>query len=72
MLRQVDYFRKYRDLSYIGIAAWYLITILDANVDASLFDYDVSENLDLTLAPYQFPLYNFAGVGIIINLKINF
>jgi hypothetical protein len=51
MLRQVDYFKKYRDLSYIGIAAWYLFTILDANVDASLFNYDVKDDLEIKVAP---------------------
>ena len=49
MLRRVDYYKKYRDLSYIGIAAWYLFTILDANVDASLFNYDISDNLDMAI-----------------------
>ena len=51
MLRQMDYYKKYRDLSYIGIAAWYLISILDANVDASLFNFDISDNLDIALHP---------------------
>jgi len=44
----VDYYKRYRDLSYIGIAGWYLVSILDANVDASLFNYDISNNLNLT------------------------
>jgi len=47
----VDYFRRYRDLSYIGIAAWYLVTIIDANVDASLFDYDISDDLKASITP---------------------
>ena len=47
----IDYYRRYRDLSYIGIAAWYLLTIIDANVDASLFDYDISDDLKATLVP---------------------
>jgi hypothetical protein len=72
LLLKVDYFKKYRDLSYIGIAAWYIISILDANVDASLSDYDVGENLNLSLAPIQIPFYNFALVGIKVSLKINF
>ena len=38
LLRMVDYYKRYRDLSYIGIGAWYLISILDANVDASLYE----------------------------------
>ena len=72
LLRQIDYFKKYRDLSMMGIAAWYLITILDANVDASLADYDIGENINLTFAPMQVPGYYFTGVGLNISLKINF
>jgi hypothetical protein len=72
LLRQIDYFKKYRDLSLMGIAAWYLITILDANVDASLADYDIGENINLTFAPMQVPGYYFTGVGLNISLKINF
>jgi hypothetical protein len=51
MLRLVDYYKRNRDLMYIGIGAWYLISILDANVDASLFNYDVSNNLNITFVP---------------------
>jgi len=72
LIRQISYFRKYRDLSYIGIGIWYIITILDANVDASLSNYDVSENLGLSIAPIQVPLYNFAAIGINLTMKINF
>ncbi len=72
MLLKIDYFKRYRDLSYIGIAAWYIISILDANVDASLFEYDIGENLNITLAPVQMPVYSFTGVGINLSLKINF
>ena len=35
LINGVDYYRRYRDLSYVGVAVWYLITILDANVDAT-------------------------------------
>jgi len=51
LMNGIDYYRRYRDLSYIGIGAWYLLTILDANVDASLFDYDISENIQASIAP---------------------
>ena len=72
LLRQVDYYKKYRDLSYIGVAAWYIISILDANVDASLSDYDIGENINLTLAPIQVPGYYFKSVGINVSLIIRF
>jgi hypothetical protein len=72
MLRQIDYYKKYRDLSYIGIAVWYLYTILDANVDASLFNYDVSKNLELNVEPVQVPVPGQTGPGARLSLKVNF
>jgi hypothetical protein len=72
MLRQVDYFKKYRDLSYIGFAAWYLFTVIDANVDASLFNYDISNNLDLQVEPVQIPQEGFALMGLNVSLKLTF
>ena len=70
MLREVDYYKKYRDLSYIGIAAWYLYTILDANVDASLYNFDISKDLDMTFEPVMLPLSGQACVGL--SLKLTF
>ncbi len=73
MLRMIDYYKRYRDLSYIGIAAWYLISILDANVDASLFNFDVSDNLDIAVVPKQLPLPGgFIGAGLNMSLCVTF
>ena len=72
LLQGVDYYKKNRDLSYIGIAAWYLISVLDANVDASLFSYDISDNLDLEVAPVQLPVPGFSGAGLNLSLKFTF
>jgi hypothetical protein len=72
MLRMVDYFKKNRDLSYIGIAAWYLFTILDANVDASLFNYDIKDNLELKVAPVMVPLSGYAEPGVNVSLRLTF
>ncbi|HLN21536.1 MAG TPA: DUF5683 domain-containing protein [Bacteroidales bacterium] len=73
MLRVVDYYKRYRDLSYIGIGVWYLVTILDANVDASLFNYDISDNLDVAVMPSQVPLPGgYLGAGVNVSLTVNF
>jgi hypothetical protein len=72
LLKAVDYYKKYRDLSYIGIAAWYLITVLDANVDASLANFDVTNNLDLEVAPLQMPIPGALGAGLNISLIFTF
>jgi hypothetical protein len=72
LLKAVDYYKKYRDLTYIGIAAWYLITVLDANVDASLANFDVTNNLDLEVTPLQLPVPGVIGAGLNINLIFTF
>lgn len=73
MLRLVEYYKRYRDLSYIGIGFWYLITILDANVDASLFNYDVSNNLDIAVSPLQTQLPGgHLSAGVNVSLMFNF
>lgn len=46
-----DYYRRNMELSWIIMGLWYILNIVDAAVDAHLFDYDVSENLSLHLEP---------------------
>jgi hypothetical protein len=72
ILRSVDYYRKYRDLSYIGIALWYMVSILDANVDASLFNYDVSDDLDIEIGPVQVPLEGQVTQGLGVTMRVTF
>ena len=71
MLRLIDYHKRYRDLSIILVGVWYFAQILDANVDASLLNYDVSDNLELTLAPKMINMPGalpFAGLGLRFTL----
>ena len=50
-----DYYRYYRDLSYIGLGAVYLLQIVDAAVDAHFFDFKITDDLSLNVQPtYQF------------------
>lgn len=72
LLKAVDYYKRYRDLTYIGIAAWYLITVLDANVDASLANFEVTNKLDLEVAPLQLPVPGVIGAGLNISLIFTF
>jgi hypothetical protein len=72
LLSAVDSYKKYRDLSYIGVAAWYLLSVLDANVDASLFNFDISKKLDLVLYPVCFPDAGNSLAGINFSLQYKF
>jgi len=57
-----DQYRKYRDLSVIGIALLYTLNIVDATVDGYLFDFDVSDDLSLRVEPNIMTKYNYEGV----------
>ncbi len=46
-----DYYRRNMQLSYIIGGAWYLFQIIDANVDAHLSHWNISNNLSLEVAP---------------------
>lgn len=61
-------FRRYRDLSIIGLVAWYGLTILDAYVDAQLFDFDISPNLSLRIEP-EINITRESNVGLNCSLS---
>ena len=44
-------YRRYRDLSIVAAVAVYALSLIDAYVDAQLFDYDISDDLSLQLDP---------------------
>lgn len=49
--RKKDFYRRYRDISIFCIAGVYLLSIIDAYVDAELSSFDISRDLSLTVAP---------------------
>jgi hypothetical protein len=51
-----NYHKRYRDLFAILTAGFYILQVVDASVDASLIDYDISENLSLLIDPVVLPL----------------
>ena len=51
----VNQYKQWRDLSYIAIGAIYILNIVDANVDAHLFHFDVSEDISMHVQPYVSP-----------------
>jgi hypothetical protein len=46
-----DRFRYYRDLSYIITFGVYILSIIDAYVDAQLFNFDMSPDLSMRMTP---------------------
>lgn len=56
-----DYYRRYRDLSYIITVGVYAIWIIDAYVDAQLFDFDIGEDLTFRMEPVILDRNYYAG-----------
>lgn len=46
-----DYYRKYRDLSIFAFVGVYLLSIIDAYVDAELSNFDISQDLSMGISP---------------------
>jgi len=66
-----DYYRRNRDLTIIGIAALHVLSIIDASVDANLFDFDISDDLSMRIEPMPINLGN-QNLVMGFNLSINF
>ena len=52
--RRRDNFRRYRDLSCIIAVGLYAVCMIDAYVDAQLFEFDISEELSMRVDPVIF------------------
>ena len=66
-------FRRYRDLSIIVTIAYYALTIVDAYVDAQLYDFDISPDLSMHVTPAlmenNYGVNNTLGLQCSISLK---
>lgn len=65
---EMDRYRRYRDLNLIGATLVYVLQIIDANVDASLSDFDVSDDLSFFISPEN----NYKSGNLTLGLKFNF
>ncbi len=61
-----DYYRRNTELSFIAGAAWYILQMVDAVVDAHLYYWNVSEDLSLKVEPVITPVY-----GVPLKLPTN-
>ncbi len=49
--KRKDRYRRWRDLSFFSLVAVYALSVIDAYVDASLSEFDISKDLSLHVAP---------------------
>lgn len=63
-------YRRNRDLSVIGLLAFWGLNVIDANVDAHFFNYDISPDLSLEVKPvYSLALEGNFQPGLRLSLK---
>ncbi len=74
--KRKDRYRRYRDLSFFCIIAVYALSVIDAYVDASLSEFDISDDLSMHIEPayvqsgsYKNPL---KGGGVGLQCSLNF
>ena len=49
--KRKDYYRRYRDMSAFILIGVYALSVIDAYVDASLSEFDISEDLSMKVSP---------------------
>ena len=62
-----DFYKRNYDLMRIIIAGVYLLNILDATVDAHMYDFDISDDLSLKIVPSAEPCFansNYMVLGV--------
>jgi hypothetical protein len=72
LVTQKKYYQKYRDIAIMVGALVYLVNIIDANVDAHLKTFDISDDLSLQVNPYSNLDYNNklqAGLSLKLKFK---
>ncbi|MCQ2336252.1 MAG: DUF5683 domain-containing protein [Paludibacteraceae bacterium] len=71
---KMEGYQRNRDLSIIGIAVLYMLSLIDSYVDAQLRDYDVSPNLSMHIGPTVIPpsIHNELSTSVGMGCKLKF
>lgn len=66
-----DTYQRNRDLNVIVLAAIYMLNIIDATVDAHLFNYDISDDVSLNVQPtIQKDFANQSSIGVSLSFSL--
>jgi hypothetical protein len=66
------YYKRYRDMTYIGMFAIYVISIIDASVDAHFYDFDISDDLSFRLEPAILSPFPDSGSAFGLQMQFRF
>ncbi|WP_223275961.1 DUF5683 domain-containing protein [Algoriphagus aquimarinus] len=71
LVRNVNYWRKNRDLCFLLLGGIYALNLIDANVDAHLSGFDVSDDISLKFEPH-YERFSSNNTSVGLSLKLNF
>ncbi len=71
LVRNIDYWQGNRDLTYVLLAAIYALNIIDANVDAHLSGFDISDDLALGIEP-KIESFSASNNSLGFSIKLKF
>ena len=63
-----DYYKRNREISIMLFSLSYILNIIDASVNAHLFQYDIDENISFKIDPVLY--YGTINTGISLQIKI--
>lgn len=66
------YYKRSRDLSYIVMVGLYVISIIDASVDAHFYDFDISDDLSFRVEPAVLSPFDERGSALGLQMRIQF
>ena len=61
--KRKDRYRRWRDLSVFALIGVYALSVIDAYVDASLSEFDISDDLSLSVSPTVIDARSTGGVS---------
>lgn len=66
-----NFYRRYRDLSIIGIVLVYALNVIDAYVDAHLFYWNVDDDIEVRTEPQLAMLDPRNGRGMVPSMRVS-
>ena len=63
-----DYYKRNREISIMLFSLAYILNIVDASVNAHLFQYEIDENISFKIDPFSYDQFNHNLISLNINL----
>ena len=63
-----DYYKRNREISIMLFSLSYILNIVDASVNAHLFEYEINENISLKIEPFTYQEFQYSSLSLNINL----